>query len=713
MAAPGVGEWTMYGNGPEHTGYYPRTIGTAPFTAGWKRTFSNNVNQVVVSGDLVYGTLNGYFGGGQKAFALKVADGTDQWSFPLASAFSVNPPSYAAGRLYFQRCDNSGDTHLWCLDGASGALNWAAPHAAQWENYLAPTIADVGVFIDGVRYGGLYGFDAVTGTQRFFVEQGQEDGWTPGYADGVVYSCVNGKFLATNPTVGSQLWTRTLTAPTSWYEGEVPVIADGKVILRAPGRLIVLDLATRTQTWSVDATFTGTPAVADGVVYVLAGSQVQAYHLSDGSGAGSFTAGGSLSGQPLVTKDLLMVSDGTSTSIFNRATFARQQLLPAGGALSYAAGTLYIASSANQSLTTYKVAAAEADPPAAPLPPPVPPQPKPNPTRTLGTTSATWLDSVRSGDLAYFLFDAPAKIERYNLQTGAWLSPISLPDGPKAFTVSATAIYVSFGTSISSFPLDGSTETVLGHTAQTISTIAELNGKLYLGATSGGTFTVMNETTGALVGSNNFTYGETGISVAATKNKLFGVSSSGIAQTVINPDGTLGTQTESSYYGTYAAGARTYLFGSEGRVATNAGIIYSTGDLTYLGSLAGSFTDGDFSGASPVLLRGSTLVGYSSALLETGRKTLAGTPLRIYVANGQIYSFAFVAGRGVIETQTPLTELVPPSVGTGIDPTNLVYTPDAFEFGNGNIVYLLSKLHQSIFRWSVTDGRYLDRFPRA
>src|SRR5436190_1674301 len=42
-AAPSVGEWTQFGNGPEHSGYYPRTIGSAPFQPSWNRTFSSLV----------------------------------------------------------------------------------------------------------------------------------------------------------------------------------------------------------------------------------------------------------------------------------------------------------------------------------------------------------------------------------------------------------------------------------------------------------------------------------------------------------------------------------------------------------------------------------------------------------------------------------------------------------------------------------------------
>ncbi len=712
----------MYGNGPEHNGYYPRTIGAAPFVAGWKKTFTNPVNPVVVSGDKVYGTLSGYFGTGQRAYALDVDDGSESWTYPLGSAFSVNPPAYSNGRVYFQR-GNSSDTHLWCLDAAAGTLKWAAPHNAQWEKYLAPTIADGGVFVNGGSYGGLYGFDATTGTQRFFVAQGQVDNWTPGYADGVVYSCVNGQFTATNPVAGSQLWTRNVVAAsTNYNEGSVPVLADNKAIMRIPGRLVVLDVTTRTQTWFVDGAFSGTPAVANGVVYVLANSAVQAYDLSTGASAGTFATGGTgLSGQPLLTKDLLLVSDSSNTYIFNRSTSALQQVLPAGGALSYAAGRLYIAttstsssSTSPNSLTTYTVAATEADPAPEPLPPPALPQPKPNPDRTLGPTSTTWLDGTRSGDIAYFLFTNPAKIERLDMTTGAWLSAISLPTAPTSFTVAEDRIYVGFGTSVSAFPLDGSTETVLAQTVASISSVIEVGGKLYLAHNNGSKFSVVNATTGRPIASSSVSYGFSGLSIARTKNKFFGVTSGSptdIIQVPINADGSLGASQDSPYHGDYPTGTRTYVMAGEGRVATNAGIIYSTGDLGYLGSLAGAFTDGDFSGSSPVLLRDNTLIGLSASLLETGRKVLTGTPLRIFLANGQINAFTHVYGRGVAFTQTSVADLVPQTPGPAIDPTSLSYTPDAIELGNGEIVYLLSKLHQSIFRWSVAERRYLSSIP--
>src|SRR4030095_2561011 len=173
---PGVGEWTTFGNGPSRSGYYPKTIGDNAFTAGWSKSFSTLVNAAAVSGTTVYLTTDGQLFSGMRAFALNAADGEELWSYPLANASSVNPPTFWNGRIYFQR-ESGDDTHLWCLSAATGTLLWAAPFAPQWGHSLAPAVVDEGAFINGGACGGLYGFDSMTGAQRYFVTRPQRDGW--------------------------------------------------------------------------------------------------------------------------------------------------------------------------------------------------------------------------------------------------------------------------------------------------------------------------------------------------------------------------------------------------------------------------------------------------------------------------------------------------------------------------------------------------------
>ena len=198
-----------------------------------------------------------------------------------------------------------------------------------------------------------------------------------------------------------------------------------------------------------------------------------------------------------------------------------------------------------------------------------------------------------------------------------------------------------------------------------------------------------------------------GLSVAPTKNKIFGrssgISPSDILQVTTNADGTLGTQTDSPYHGTYPNGTRTYVFPNESKVADNSGIIYNTTDLTYVNSFGGAFTDLDFSSDRSVVLRNNALIGYSNTFLETGHYNLAGTPLRIFVGGDYAYSFYQGDMRGVFQVKTPLAALLPGMPGEAIDPNGLAYTPEKIIVGEDGIIYLLSRGNFSVFRWSVPE----------
>lgn len=717
MAAdPGVGEWKTFGNGPSHSGYYPKTIGAASFEAGWNKTLGASINQVAVSGNTIYGTSRV----GEYAFALSTLDGQLRWSFPLADAFSVNPPTYEGGRVYFQRVNGSNDSHLWCLDSTNGHLQWASTYSSQATRHTAPTVADGGVFINGGTFGGMYGFDTSTGVQRFFVSRSQADEWSPTVVDGVVYSCVRGVLIAASPTSGSQLWSRDLKTTstgtsTSWSTGDVVVIRDGRAAVVGGTRLVLVDLVTRNQLWSLPGNYRGTPAMANSVVYAILGSEVKAYDAATGALLNTYIGSGTLTGQPIVTNDVLMTSNGTNTFIFNLGNGTPRQTIAIGGSLSYAAGTLYIASNNTSTsqyvLSTFNVVPTELDPPVGNITPSPGSQPQPNPDRPLGTTSVAWLDSAKAGEISYFLFDSPAKIERYSLSENTWLSPISLPDGPKSFAVDEDGIYVSFGTNISAFTLDGKTERPLLVVPDSVATILVHNGRLYLGSADGAKFIVVDAATGTTLGAKSNYNKQTGFSLAPAKNFYFarstGVSPPDIYKTTLEASGEPGTQLDSPHHGVYPTASKTFVFPNGGRVLDNSGTIYSTEDLRYLGSIGGTFDDAAFANEAPVILRGNTLVGYSTALTQSGQVVLSATATRIHIADGYVYSFARLTGRGVVETKTPLSSLIPPDVGGAIDPATLNYTPDAIEFGKDGIVYLLNKLHLSIFRYSIPEARYL------
>ncbi|MEY2546177.1 MAG: large repetitive protein, partial [Verrucomicrobiota bacterium] len=552
-ADPTVGEWKTFGNGPSHTGFYPTNIGTAPITPGWSKSLGLAINQVAVSGNQIFLTTNVYFGNTTYAASLSTADGSEIWRYPLPQAYSVNPPTYDSGRVLFQRCDHASDTYLYALNSKTGGLLWAAPHDAQWEQYQAPTVFGDGVWVNGGYYGGMYGFDLATGAQRFYQPLPQEDGWTPSYYGGVIYSCVSGIFKAFDPRTGSELWTRNLRLPnSSWYSAGVLAIMNNRAFVIGDGSLVAVDLVNRVVLWRVNGAFTGTPATDGDVVYALVGNTVSAYSADAGKTLGAYTASGNLFGQPLILNDAVMAANGTNTFVFDKATFALRTTLATGGALSYTKGILYTATAdSSGTLATYVVQLSEPEPAPTPTPSPtatptVTPSPTLTPTPTATPTSTPtptaspsptakptptpgpnpseplWVDAKVANSIAYFIFASSAPhLERFDMQANTWLPTITLSGAPTSFAVDSDAIYVSFGRRTARLNLDGTNETALANTVADVTASLVSGDYLYL-LYSGTQVSSINKSTGAVKDAKNFFYSMTGLSIAPTKNKIFG-----------------------------------------------------------------------------------------------------------------------------------------------------------------------------------------------
>src|SRR5581483_7085642 len=341
--------WPMYGNGPAHTGYFPGTRGSNALSPLWSTNFGIALNQVAIGGGKVFVTPVTYFSTTFLA-ALDAATGLAAWQHNFVSAFSINPPSYDGGRVYVQRGDAGSDTQLWCLGSTNGTVLWNAPFGAQWERYYSPTIYGGSIWVDGGYYGGMYGF-TTNGVQLFFNNSLQQyDEWTPAYYQGTVYSWVGGVFNAHNPATGTILWSANLGWNwNGWSMNTVPVMDGGLALIYEPPNLLAVDLTTHTNRWVasgvVNSYQTGSPAVANGIVYSVTGDHAQAFVAQTGTPLGIYQATNDtgLSGQPIVTDDSLLMASSTATYIFDLGSHQLVQTIPYGGQLSIAGGILYIA----------------------------------------------------------------------------------------------------------------------------------------------------------------------------------------------------------------------------------------------------------------------------------------------------------------------------------------------------------------------------------
>lgn len=345
-------DWPTWGGSNDHANRYTGSLGASTFSQRWQFTSSVGVNPpVFADGRVFYSNIwsvNGYMIAG----ALDAVTGAEVWRIQMPSANSLNPPTYYNGTIYLQRGNHGNDTQLWALNARDGSLKWSSAHGAQWESYLAPCVSELGAFIDGGSYGGIYGFHQTTGVQKFFYSLEQYDQWTPSLHAGVLYSFVAGKLRSHNLTTGAENWALDLGWNwQGWSMGRTPAFDSGRAYLvnnkSGGNELVCVNLANRTALWRVQAAFTGTPAVSNGIVYALSGNMVKTYGASSGQWLGDLSApvGQVLLNAPVVSNDLLIASSASSTFIFDLVNRQVLQTLAFGSQVAVADGVIYMACS--------------------------------------------------------------------------------------------------------------------------------------------------------------------------------------------------------------------------------------------------------------------------------------------------------------------------------------------------------------------------------
>lgn len=231
---------------------------------------------LVHEGLVLVGSLSGTL------FAVDAATGKQAWSVGTLDAVR-STPVISGGRVYF----GSWDDHLYAVDLATHKVAWRADTGGIVQS--TPALAD-GRVVVGSRSARLLAYDAATGAEAW--RHDYADGsWVESsaiHADGRLYvgSSDSLKISAFSADSGRELW-RFETGGWSWA---TPLLANGTLYTGAisaapyymagitlrPG-FFALDPATGREKWRfvprpapgyVTGGVAGTPAVADGVVYI-------------------------------------------------------------------------------------------------------------------------------------------------------------------------------------------------------------------------------------------------------------------------------------------------------------------------------------------------------------------------------------------------------------------------------------------------------------
>jgi hypothetical protein len=348
LSVPVVPVWSTYQGDASHNGFVPVYLDPTDFAQRWTVSplSGRALHPVTAADGRVFVSESTYYSANQTIMALNASDGSIAWENGYGNFSAINPPAYANGTVYVQT--SGWDTaYVRGLDAATGALVFRSSFNDQSGRFLAPTPYAGNVYVNGGTYGGAYGFDGSTGAEHWFTTLNQDDGWTPAVDDTSVYAFTgDGMLTVINRATGAVEYTISDTTNSYSWNG-APILGTNQNIVVANGSLLTnFDLTSQSIGWQVSGNYSGQPAVALGKIYAVnSGALNVVDELTGGyQWAWEPPGGGSLSGNMIVTMNLIFVQDNTTTYAIDLNTHLSVWSYPAVGHLSLSdEGALYIA----------------------------------------------------------------------------------------------------------------------------------------------------------------------------------------------------------------------------------------------------------------------------------------------------------------------------------------------------------------------------------
>jgi outer membrane protein assembly factor BamB len=240
----------------------------------WKFTTGNSVwGSPTVANRIVY--ITSYDG---NMYALDAATGLQLWVHAVG-LFLSGTPAVAGGVAYIP--SGTSDASLYAVDAKTGAPRWSF-YAQTSMGTSSPAVAN-GVVYAGLDDGSLYALDAGTGALH----------WKSGFIGTLMMGVAvennlayvgardsndNASLYCINASSGAQVWKVLTGGSGALYSS--PAVANGVVYVLGGNGLQAFDASTGAMLWedsSVEPTGSS-PAVVNGVLYSN-GSGPYAYHL--------------------------------------------------------------------------------------------------------------------------------------------------------------------------------------------------------------------------------------------------------------------------------------------------------------------------------------------------------------------------------------------------------------------------------------------------
>jgi len=348
---PSLGAWSTTQGNAAHTGSADASFNVANFSRRFNIPASSPNHQDFYSvatnnGKVFMVSFGGWFSASE-LIAISEADGSVAWRTSLGALMSVSPPAAANGFVYLTSSTDL-DSYIWMFDQQTGQLLSKAALGTKGPDFQqAPTPYGTDVYSVNLYSGLISKFSSVTKGRDWLGIMPPYYRYTPAVDGTNAYGYAKGLLRALSVSDGQLNWE--ITDPEfEWdgYDGRTPALSGNLAIVLAGGRLMGFDTALRTRAWSVKNSFTGQPAIGNGLVYAPAanGTVLEARSLADGKLQWTSENLGDRNFQfVLVTRNLAFVSSTDKTVAIDLSTQKVVWNYPRGGSMAISGnGVLYI-----------------------------------------------------------------------------------------------------------------------------------------------------------------------------------------------------------------------------------------------------------------------------------------------------------------------------------------------------------------------------------
>jgi serine/threonine-protein kinase len=122
-----------------------------------------------------------------------------------------------------------------------------------------------------------------------------------------------------------------------------PVFGASLAYVISPPNLVAIDPVSQSVAWTANGTYSGTPAVFNGVVYGLSAGNLIARDASTGALVATMVGDESLKYPPVIANGIVYVSSDSNVYAFDASTHARVWTAAGGGWLTIASRRLLAA----------------------------------------------------------------------------------------------------------------------------------------------------------------------------------------------------------------------------------------------------------------------------------------------------------------------------------------------------------------------------------